>query len=421
MVLGCIGYLISLESNTLCIIIFLIIVLPFFFTLEYKRFFVINICFLLMGLMCFNLYFNVSLGNDEWVRVSEKKRSCFIASYKGRKIILQGNTKSLKEGMKIKVKGNYLENRDYEKGIIGKYYIKDYETKEKDLIYSMYKFKENLYRSYTNILGKEKSSIIMALCCGDSKYISYDKKKDYTKLGIVHVLCVSGFHISIVYRLLEKVFHKKLGAVFTFLYVIFTGCKASAIRAYIMIVLFRFSKSLYRNYDSLSALSLAAIILIFIRPYYILDIGFNLSFLATLGIILYHKKISRYLYKLPKFLNESISISLSAQAFSLPYIAFTLKDISLGFLLGNVFLVPIYSMAIVVGNISMLFLPISKIFNGFCYVLYTIFLSIDGGNKLLLSLPMPMAEYNYFYGVAILFLYLHFKLLKNSMEHEISI
>lgn len=57
-----------------------------------------------------------------------------------------------------------------------------------------------------------------------------------------------------------------------------------------MIIILKLSKKVFRKYDSLSSISLAAIIILLNKPYYILDIGFMLSFLSTLGILLYNKK-----------------------------------------------------------------------------------------------------------------------------------
>ncbi|WP_138204730.1 ComEC/Rec2 family competence protein [Haloimpatiens lingqiaonensis] len=418
MIIGLVAFLIYPISNILSIVFVFSIVIPFFFTLDYKKFFFVNICFIILGMICINLYFNISPCNGQSFRVMDKKMGVYTASFRGRKIYLCGSTGGLKEGMKICAEGNYIKNIDYEKGIIGKFFVENYNVKEKDMIYKMNIFKSKIYEKYKKILGKDKSSLIMALCCGDSKYLSYNTKKDYARLGIVHILCVSGFHISIVYKMLEKIFKERIGALATFIYVVFTGLKASAIRAYIMIVVCKFSKKLYEKYDALSALALAAIILLFIRPYYILDVGFNLSFLATLGILLYSKKISRYLYKLPEFLNESISISLSAQIFTLPYIAFTMNDVSTSFLLGNIFLIPIYSIAIVLGNLGIIFICFKKLFSGIGYLLYSVLTAIEGGNKILLALSPPIIKFNPCYAVGLLAFYLHFILLKNYVKQK---
>jgi len=118
---------------------------------------------------------------------------------------------------------------------------------------------------------------------------------------------------------------------------------------------------------------LAAIILLIIRPFSILDIGFMLSFLCVLGIIVYNKKMKKVLYKLPSALNESFSLSLSSQIFSTPYAIVALKTFSLGFLFSNLLLLPLYTVVVVLGNIGLVCSAFYKIFNLINYGLFTIF------------------------------------------------
>ncbi|MFD3157601.1 ComEC/Rec2 family competence protein [Haloimpatiens sp. FM7330] len=418
LILGCISCLISNKSFYCALISVLVIMIIFFFTLEDKKFFIINVLFLILGILCFNLYFNMSIPSNMEVRITDKKNYYCYASYKGRKVLLYGNVKNLKNGMKVLLEGTFKSTKNYEKGLIGTYTVKQYEIKKRDLIYMLYQIKEKLYEKYCERVGSKKTSLIMALCYGEPKYLKYGVKKEFQKLGVIHALCVSGFHISIVYKLFSIFAASKLAFIFTLVYVIFTGAKASAVRAYIMILIYKCSKKVFRNYDAISSLSLAAIILIMIKPYYILDIGFNLSFLSTLGIILYNKKISRYLYKLPCFLNKSISIALSAQVFSVPYAALSINNISLGFLLGNLILVPIYSLIIILGNIAIIAMPLKFLFNGICYILYSVLTAAEGGNYLLLKICPPVINTNYFYGLALLTLYMEFIMLKHYIKES---
>ncbi|HCQ89304.1 MAG TPA: competence protein ComEC, partial [Clostridium sp.] len=75
-----------------------------------------------------------------------------------------------------------------------------------------------------------------------------------------------------------------IALIITFIYVIITGMNASTVRAFIMISILVMSRIIKRNYDTLSRISFAAIILLLIKPYYILDMGFMLSFLSVIGI-----------------------------------------------------------------------------------------------------------------------------------------
>ncbi|ETJ28348.1 ComE operon protein 3, partial [human gut metagenome] len=99
--------------------------------------------------------------------------------------------------------------------------------------------------------------------------------------------------------------------------------------AFVMLSTVEGSKIFKRNNNSLSALSLSALILLIFKPYGIMEISFHLSYLATLGIVLLNQKINYKLYKLPEKIRESLSVTLSAQVFIFPYMMIVFKDFSL--------------------------------------------------------------------------------------------
>ncbi|WP_085829250.1 ComEC/Rec2 family competence protein [Clostridium massiliodielmoense] len=412
--------LIMYEENTLLsIIIVLIFFSILFFTMDIKYFIVI-VCFFLLGCFSFYTYFNTGLmSGEDKVRVIQFKKGNVIGNYKGRRILLLGEINDIKEGNRIIVTGKFNDKKDYYKGIVGEFNVYNHKKLSSDFIEKLYIFRENLYKKYTKALDKNKAAIIMACCYGDTKYISFNVKDKINKLGISHIISVSGLHIALVYKMLEKILGIKGGIVLSFIYMIFTGGKAATIRAYIMILIMKLSKCFYRTYDSLSAISLAAIIILFMKPYYVVDIGFNLSFLATLGIILYNKKIRRLLYKLPDKINESLSITLSAQIFSMPYAMCTLKNISVFFILGNLFLVPLYSIVILLGNLAIAVLKFKVLFRIICSFIYSIMTSIEGGTYLLLKITPNMVQYNYFYGVAMLSIFMSYILLRHGYKKVI--
>ena len=246
----------------------------------------------------------------------------------------------------------------------------------------------------------------MAVCFGDSAYIEKNQKEDFKKLGISHVISVSGLHMSVIYKALEFMVGYKTSILFSFIYVIFTGGKASTIRAFMMILILKTSGKIYKKYDSLSSISLSAIILLVIRPFYILDIGFMLSFLCVLGIILYNKKIKKLLYKLPSTLNESFSLSISSQIFSMPYAAFALKTFSLGFVFSNLLLLPFYTVVVVIGNIGLVSSSIYPLFNLLNYGLLTVLNMIEFiQNTLRIILP-EIIYFSYIESLVIFGLYL---------------
>ncbi|MCY6354840.1 ComEC/Rec2 family competence protein [Clostridium sp. ZS2-4] len=384
-----------------------------FFTLDRKSFIVIC-SFFIMGCFSFYMYYNTNLMNKVTFRISEKENKYCMANFKGRKIYIIGNINGVEKGEKIEAFGEFNKNINYSNGSIGCYKVEYYIKKKKDIIFQLYQLKEKLFKKYSKELGKEKAALIMGTCYGESKYLSLDQKEKFKTLGITHIISVSGFHMALVYKLLERVLGMNLSLALSFIYLIFTGGKAATIRAYIMIVILKLSKIVYRKYDSLSAIALAGLVLLLIRPYYITDIGFMLSFLATLGIILYNKKIQRCLYRLPQKLNESLSITLSAQIFSMPYAMCSLNNISLFFIPANLILIPLYSLLILFGNLELLTFKINVVSRFIMSMLYSITTAIEGANHILLRLCPPIIEYNYFYGVALMSIFASYLFYKHG-------
>ena len=141
-----------------------------------------------------------------------------------------------------------------------------------------------------------------------------------------------------------------------------------------------------------------------------------LSFLATLGIILYYKKILRSLFKLPEKLGESLSITLSAQIFSMPYIAFTIQNFSGGFIIGNLLLLPMYSAIVILGNVALLFCSIKPLFQFLNLGLNFILTALDGANYLILKLCPPVSQLGYLDGIGLILIYMSFVFYKHGYK-----
>jgi len=387
-----------------------------FFT-KTRRDFILVAFFFILGVVSFQIYFNIDISNNVKIRVVDKKSYYFIGDYQGRKIILNGNIKGLIEGQKIEAWGSYKNERDYQKGITGSYYINKYSSCREDFIYSLYQMKRNMYMNFNSVLGLENSSILMALCFGDTSYLRSSQMNEFNRLGVIHAISVSGFHMAVIYGVLERIFGLRGALAASFLYVIFTGLQAATLRAFIMIFFLKLSKYAYKNYDSISSLSMAALILLVIKPYYIGDIGFMLSFLSTLGIILYYNKLLKLCYRLPKKLNETLSISLSAQLFSLPYIAFTLNQFSPGFLIGNFVLLPFYSVLVLLGNVAFLFSFSKVVFNILCGYISIVMEALKGADYLLLKVCPEVTNFSYLYGVALILIYISFIFYKKGYKY----
>jgi competence protein ComEC len=362
------------------------------------------------------MYYHIYVPSSFKTRIVLKKDNFAMAKYRNRKILLYGNIYELNEGDLIKIHGKVNEEKDYFTGVVSSVSVTDYNRYKEDFISEIYNIKLVVYNQYKSIIGEDKAGVIMATCFGDTKYINDSLRENMNKIGICHIMAVSGFHVAIVYA----VFHTFLSTgaiVVTFIYLLITGAKASSLRAFIMLVLMTFSKKVYRNYDALSALSFSALILLFFNPYYICDMGFVLSFFATLGIILYYSKMRLKLRKLPPKIRDSMSVTLSAQVYTIPFLMMQNIDVSLISIPGNLLIVPLYSLIIILGNVGALIIKIEPLFKIICYSLTTIITAINGGSDLILRISPEVKNYSYIEGIVVILIYMCYIFVRRGYEN----
>lgn len=370
---------------------FLIIILC---TVDHKGFICIIYIFFALGAASFCFYNAVYVPDSIDVRVIKTDKLYSVASYRNRILLLHGKIDKKSEGHRIYAYGNFENKPQYDKGIIGEFNVNRYTEGKIDVFTKLYDVKKNIFTRFTELLGEKDSAFIMSLCFGDTEYLTKDQKSEFQKLGVIHAVSVSGMHMSLIYIILESIAGLGIAAFVSVLYVVFTGIQPSAVRALLMIFTLKISKKFMRSYDSLSALSLSAIFILILKPYYIADLGFLLSYLAALGIIIYYKKIKKFFWRLPVKLNEDISIALSAQVFSLPFILLSLGNFSPGFLIGNIILLPLYTVVMVLGNAGLLFLPLRPVFNLLGIILKYVNMIIAGAQYILLRITPDVVYFN---------------------------
>ncbi|NFH90461.1 ComEC/Rec2 family competence protein [Clostridium botulinum] len=329
--------------------------------------FVISLIFV-MGLFMNFSYYNINFNADAQVRILKNNSYETIGYYNGKKIIIENFKDKLTQGDKFNVKGTFKNNPIKEKGIVGSLFINNIKKSDDDFISNLYHIKNKVYKMLEENLGKRKAGLISSIAFGYSECLD-DEDKEYMKsFGIIHAISVSGLHVAIVYSVLRRFLGVKIGVIATIIYVLFTGSNYSSIRAFLMLSTLELSYLLKRNNNSISALSISGIILLLMRPYAVFEVSFHLSYLATLGIILCNKKLNYKFYKLPKILRNTLSISLSAQIFTFPYLILVFKDFSINFILGNLFLMPFINLIVICGNILPITYVIPSLFDFCSYI-----------------------------------------------------
>lgn len=224
------------------------------------------------------------------------------------------------------------------------------------------------------------ASFLKSLIIGNKDDLSDDFKSDLRRTGLSHTVSVSGMHISFLIGFIVFFTKNRYLKLFCipamFLFALMVGAPHSAIRAVIMQTLLLVSSIRKREYDSLTALLVAACIISMINPYSVIDIAFILSFASTLGIIVLsrrvlellldkidvkkHSKLKKQVYNI----SSTAALSISATLFTLPILSYTYNSVSLISVLANILLIWLVTIVFILGFASVmlgfLFMPIAK-------------------------------------------------------------
>ncbi|MCL2159774.1 MAG: ComEC/Rec2 family competence protein, partial [Oscillospiraceae bacterium] len=271
-------------------------------------------------------------------------------------------------------------------------------------------FFSNIKYDYHDTTTPE-AAVVFGVFTGDKSHIEPEIKTDFKKSGISHALSVSGLHLSILcwiifsFLKLFKV-HKKISCAAIILcclfFMVFTGFSLSIIRAGLMMILFYLSFLFGQKSDAITSLFFAGCVVVIANPYNTLNIGFQLSFFATFGIIFTASQVGKinsalskaHMPKIIKWLLKivvsSLLVSLAATFFTLPFVAYNFKTISLVSPLTNLLASPLVT--------SILFCALFTLIFSFVPFMVVIFAKpVYYVTKLLLLLAHWLASLKYSY------------------------
>lgn len=188
-------------------------------------------------------------------------------------------------------------------------------------------------------MEEQDFAVITAMAMGDKSLLDKETKETFSISGTSHILAVSGLHIGIIFQIIVMVLGAKrrsrltitLAIIAIWAYVIFIGFPPSAIRAATMLSLYSFCLLSLRPDPTLNNLAFAYIIMLFINPFYIFDISFQMSFLAVGFILMLYPILSEVIEPHNKIVRWSwglLCMSLAAQIGTLPLITYYFGRIS---------------------------------------------------------------------------------------------
>ncbi len=254
------------------------------------------------------------------------------------------------------------------------------------LLSAVYGLKAKLLDNIYRIFVDPEASLLAGILLGVDTGLSQPLQQAFKDTGTAHIIAISGFNIAIIAGIFILLFSRLLGprrgaivavigiAFYTFL----VGADPSVVRAALMGTLSIFAVQVGRRQLGLNTLAFVAAVMAAWNPYYLWDVGFQLSFFATLGLILYaepfqsatEKFLGRYLpptnaARVTGLLAELVLLTFAAQLATIPIMAYHFQQISLVSFIANPFVLPAQPAVMVLGGLavlgSMILLPLGRV------------------------------------------------------------
>ena len=268
----------------------------------------------------------------------------------------------------------YLANQNiyYQEFLFAKQYNVLAKGKGNALItYSLHKRRVLVEKLKRSMHDTSAIAVASTLILGYKADLSSDVLQAYSKTGTIHVLSVSGAHVAVVYLLLNFAlgflnrfkYGKLLKAIiiitFIWYYAMLTGFSPAVCRAAVMISVVVIGKTYSRYINLLNIMAASAMGLLLYNPLYIVDVGFQLSYLAVFGLIVLQPIVYGWFTFENKWANKlwlACSVSIAAQVITFPLSAFYFHQFPVYFLVSNLFIV-IPTEIIMYSGIFLLLLP----------------------------------------------------------------
>ncbi|MEY4926419.1 MAG: hypothetical protein RI894_855, partial [Bacteroidota bacterium] len=281
----------------------------------------------------------------------------------------------------------------------------------------------------TFVPNPDNAGVAAALIIGFTDDISDEIKEAYINTGAMHVLSVSGLHVGLVYSLLEialrRVKTKKkawkwlqmlIQLCFIWGFSLATGATAAVLRAAVMLTMVIIGKALKRDSNTMNVLSAAAFLLLIFQPYLVSNIGFQLSFLAVSGLLVFYPSIYDlveidFKLKAPKTIAEKrrnaflrkaedildwawqvTAVGLAAQIVTLPLSLYYFHQFPVYFWLSGWAVIPLATLALWLGMVLFIVVKIPFINTATGWLLGSIVWLMNTSLWLIEQLPFALIQ-----------------------------
>lgn len=246
-----------------------------------------------------------------------------------------------------------------------------FHGRQNPIMNAMFRVRETFINSVkANFKDESQQAILLALLIGYTSEINDEIRQSFTETGIMHLLAVSGMHVGLIFMVLNLIFKNILRmrygniifivviSIILWSYAGITGFSPSVLRATIMFNFLLIGKNIRKVNFVYNSILVSIFLLIVYEPLLIYHVGFQLSYAAVIGIVFVQPYLNSLLTSKSWMLQKLwplISVTISAQFFTLPFILYYFNQFPVYFFLANLLIIPISTIVIYVGFIMVFF------------------------------------------------------------------
>lgn len=240
---------------------------------------------------------------------------------------------------------------------------------------ALYGLRARAQEAIARLLPEPEAALLTGILLGVETGIPKDLYDQFNRTGTSHIIVISGFNITIIAGLMAAVFGRLMGKRRAFyavvagiaFYTLLVGAEAAVTRAAIMGGLCAWAAYLGRRSMALASLFAAGLVMTLLNPLALWDVGFQLSFMATLSLVLFATPLTQRFEaalagRLPagagrtalNFLNDALIVTLAAQVLTLPLVAYYFGRVSLVSPLANLLVLPVQPYVMIWGGFAVL-------------------------------------------------------------------
>nr|MBP9856278.1 ComEC/Rec2 family competence protein [Candidatus Paceibacterota bacterium] len=344
------------------------------------------------------------------VRDNQTRLTVRPEGYKNKILVVAPAYSDYQYGDELKVRGtlSWPENFETESGKIfnyqkylekdGIFFLLEFAVVEKTggdkgnlIITKLFELKRWFVSRMETLLPEPESSLLAGLVVGEKQGLGKEWNDNFRAVGLSHIVVLSGYNLSVVAEnilkiaglLLSKNLSLIAGAGGIIIFALMVGGGATVLRASLMALIALLARATGRLYQATVALAVAGVLMLLWNPLVLVhDLGFQLSFLATLGVIHGPVLLAPYFHKLTDRwgIKDILLTTLSAQIIVLPWILYTTGNLSLIALPANLLVLPVIPFTMLFGFLATFISPLAFIAH---LLLYYILLVV----KLAAALP----------------------------------